>query len=603
MTARLVAASAVALCLSSPAGAQPTSAAAGNVFTEAVSEIKTLVLDTCAAGVAALTPPTTQIGVGLEPSELGGLDADQSKNLLDYVDSALKQISGGDRRIGYRNTFRIDREAPPQRQRIRNNTHLEVRVSVLTKGDKREFQLSAAPAERFADSLGFDCGGSSAAYAIPDEFIGERFFTFEEVIRQFASSLYTQVQTRRHRMMVLTPDKGLENVTGEAVSILLKEFDRLRGAFLQIGADQSVVRIGEEKFEVDPLADETPWEIKITISPQQGEAVRISVVGNVLKGQADTSSIAQTGLVRQASLPARVLQKTKADAIAADRLKRMQVASVQPVAINDGVNRFQDTFTSESIAYSFNLGQKRVLEFDIERESARQITLLAANGAEVKPAFVGNALRPNLRRFDLAPGDYFLRLGGGGAAGSGKGYVLRARSAENILEPEPPGELLRKFGDWSVGVINNGPVKSCYAFTTAAPASRVERLQKPVMWFSITNEPGSTQVLHYLDFKQFYRDQSPISAQIWSRSQMLSNLNVQMHSDFVVPVERSPSGGNVLSMQSIRGYTQGSTLRMRGTPSTGAQSEVVYSLVGYTQSINAMAMNCGRSDLVQNLTL
>jgi hypothetical protein len=592
MTFRLVAATAIALCLSAPARAQTSPAVVPNVFTEAVAEIRELILDGCTAGVASLSPPPSQIGIGLEPVELKELDPSQRVSLLQYVDASLKQIGAKDRRIGYRNIFVIDREALPQQQRILSNTHLNMLVTVLTKGDKREFQLSATPAPRFADKLGFECGGSSSTYTIPDELIGERYFTFEEVVRQFASSLYSQIQVRRHRMMVLSPDKDLENVTSEAVSILLKEFDRLRGSYLQVGAEQSVVRVSQEKFEIEALTDETPWEIRITFSPQPREAVRVSVIGNILNGPGDASSVAQTGLVRQASLPARILQQAKAEAVAVDRLKRMQVSGVKPVMINDGVNRFQDTFARDSIAYSFNLVQPRVIEFDLEQESARPITLLAANGIEVKPSFVGNAVRPNLRRFSLGAGEYFLRLGPGDSQ-IGKGYVLRARSSDRILEPEPPGELLRNFGDWSVGVINNGPVRACYAFTTASAASRIERLQKPVMWFSITNEPGSKIVSHYLDLKQFYREQAPITAQIWSRAQMLSAVNVRPQAELILPVEHS----------AFRGYTQGSTFRMRGTAPSGSASEVVYSLVGYRQAMNAIALNCGKPDLVQSLVL
>jgi hypothetical protein len=603
MTTRLIAATAIVLCLTAPALAQTSIATSGNVFAEAVSEIRGVVLEGCAASIASLNPPPSQIGIGLEVVDLKELDPSQRLSLLQYVDAALKQIGATDRRVGHRNTFMIDREARPQQQRILDNTHLNMLVSVLTKGDKREFQLSAAPAPRFADKLGFECGGSSATYAIPDELIGERFFTFEEVVRQFAQSMFAQVQTRRHRMMVVSPDRDLENVTGEAVSILLKEFDRLRSTFRQVGAEQAIIRVSQEKTDLESAADETPWEIRITFSVQPREAVRVSVVGNVLKASGDASAVAQTGLVRQALLPARMVQQARPDAVGADRMKRMQVAGVKPVMINDGVNRFQDSAGRESVAYNFSLGQRRVVEFDLERErGSRPLTLFTANGAEISPAFVGNAARPNLRRFSLGPGEYFLRMGQSGTQNP-DGYVLRARSTDLILEPEPPGELLRNFGEWSVGVINNGPVRSCYAYTTASSGSRIDRLQKPVMWFAITNEP-SAPVLHYLDFRQFYRDQSQISAQVWSRSQMLRTINVQTREDgLVIPIERTASGASVLSVEGIRSYTQGSTLRIRGTTPSGAASEVVYSLVGYTQSMNAMAVNCGRPDLIQSLVL
>jgi len=566
---------------------------------EPVREIRDLVQTECLPYLQDLASKAArnELGLAFKPllAPLVGLDEEQSRQVMQHLEVELREASKPSLGLAYR-------DGRDGKKIIKDNTHLLISPEMLVSGDKKELQLAVGAAPQFSDEIGLNCENvSSKRYVVPDEIIGERIFSLEEIFRRFGRALFQQMQSNSHRIQLIVSNESLEPLAAEALVTINEEFQKSSSENTVIGADRRFIRLSRDAVDPSSLLEaESSWIVKISSTVHQKDTLKIGIHAEVKLSRGAYNDVSTGGLVRQASLPAQIVREAAPERARSDLMARMKVASIKSIQVGDGVVRLRDTFQSGDAAYAFKLPSDRVLEFDLEQEPARTMAMYdAVSGREIMPAFVGDGNRPNLRRFFLPGGQYLLKVGIGNAARSD--FILRSRGGVGILEPEPPGQLLREYGAWSVGVqISNGQ-RVCYAFTTATEQSRVQRLQKPVIWFSIPENKDAT-VLHFLDVAQFYSERSTFSASVFSRGlQQISTIAVSKVDGRLMSVQRGSRGENILNVEGLQGFTRGTRLRLRGTDMSGKPSEVFYSLVGYRQAITSMAHNCGRPEIAESL--
>jgi hypothetical protein len=592
--------------LPAPAWSQAAAAPAAALeseFETAAASLKARLLEQCVPQGAALAGGE-KIGFGLPPShQIAKLAPDQSNNFMLQIDEAFRKLQATTPDLVYMPTFRLDevtsaapRERQEYRQKVEAATHLRVTPSVIFEGDQVKFTLKADPVPGGKLEMAFICGVASDTRHVPPEVIGDRFYTPAELFRRFAGGIYDRLANEPAQLEVVSTDNKVEPLSDEAVSVLLKEFNEQKSSNFSIGADptpiQVLKRAGHEPAR-DPAGSR--WTVELKLIEQTREA---KLIVTATPSNPKAQAFAEQGLVRLASLPAQSTRSLQAVAItgAAASLSKSRAAMLLPVGV--GLQRLSARLEGkESLPFSMAFEEPSILEVDIEQSVKRTLVLLDGSGREVRPAFVGSG-RPNLRRYALAQGRYVLIVANPESAATD--FVLRTRTARTMLEPEPPGDLTRTFGDWAVGISSAQGRRVCFAYTTAGGDSAVRRLQRPVIWFSTESEKEAP-LAHFVDDARFYRNPVSTRAVVAAAGQALAPISLSEIEGRLVPAQLSAAGQPVLSDASIRAFTLGRAMVLTGTDEQGKDSRVVYSLIGYRQAITSMATLCGRPELAQKL--
>jgi len=550
-----------------------------------------------------------RLGFGLQAAgtEIKGLAPDQSHNLMLQINESFRKLRNAD--LLYTPTFTLQRDLanmakPEERKRHRDNveskTHLLVTPTVTAEGDHRRFALSADPVPGGKLQSAFSCGVASERRRIPAEVIGETFHSPAEIFRQFAGAIYDRISRDRNRLEVVASDTKLDPLSEEAVSVILKEVNEHKSKSIVIGADPTPIQVSKGRNLV-PAGEpnENLWTVELKLIEQAREA---KLVVMATPNNPNAQALAKDGLVRLSMLPARTTESLQSVSLtgpsvgAVNGMLKSQQATLLPVG--PSLQRLSGRIDPNgSKAFSIVLNETSILELDIEQIEKRKIVLLDTGGREIPPAFTGTS-RPNLRRYADLQGSYVLLIANDASAESG--FVLRSRSSTTMLEPEPPGELTRTFGDWAVGVSTAQERKVCFAYTTATHGSTVSRLQRPVIWFSIDSDKDSP-LIHFLDDSRFYAKPSSARAAVISSGQSQFPINLSEMGGKLVPAQKDAAGRTILSNESIRGFTRGRSMLLTGMDEKGRDGRVIYSLMGYKQAITAMAATCGRPELADKL--
>jgi hypothetical protein len=549
-----------------------------------------------------------RLGFGLQAAgyEIKGLAPDQSHNLMLQIDEALKKLRTRD--LVYTPTFSLERELqkikPESRKNFRENvarrTHLIVTPIVTAEGDQRRFSLNADPAPDGKLQAAFSCRITSERRRIPPEVIGETFYTPAEIFRDFAGAIYDRIARERNQLEVVASDTKLDPLSDEAVSVILEEVNEYKSNNIIVGADPTPIQVlkGRATETVrDPAAN--LWTVELKLIEQAREA-KLSIVAT--PKNPDAQALAKGGLVRLSMLPARTTESLQSVSLTGpsvgvlNGVLKSQQAILLPVGV--GLQRLSGRIDPNGVkAFSILMDEPSILELDLEQIEKRKITLLDQSGQEIAPSFTG-ASRPNLRRYAKLQGNFVLLIENDASTTSD--FVLRSRRSTTMLEPEPPGELMRTFGDWAVGVSTAQGRKVCFAYTTATEGSTVSRLQRPVIWFSIDSDKGSPLV-HFLDDARFYAKPGSTRAAVMASSQSQFPITLSEMGGKLVPAQKDAAGRTILSNESIRGFTRGRSMVLAGLDENGRDGRIVYSLMGYKQAISSMAATCGQPELADKL--
>jgi hypothetical protein len=246
-------------------------------------------------------------------------------------------------------------------------------------------------------------------------------------------------------------------------------------------------------------------------------------------------------------------------------------------------------------SYAFRLEAPRIVEIDVTERSAEGLryVLRRVPGQTVK-AFYNPAQRPLLSRYRLEPGTYVVDVESPTRAPID--FSLQMRAGTEPLEPLPPGRPLRSFGDWTVGVVGEGPLRECYAMTVAQDQQPAGwRAQRPVLQFIVT--PRGAAVRHLFDRAADYRP-GRATAEIQEPSGRVTELPLSFHDGRLATVEACPDGrGMCMVNETVRALTFGSRLAVLGTTPGGKPAAVSYSLRGYQSAIAAMAAACDNREI------
>ncbi|HYF54731.1 MAG TPA: hypothetical protein VEA41_10780, partial [Salinarimonas sp.] len=241
-------------------------------------------------------------------------------------------------------------------------------------------------------------------------------------------------------------------------------------------------------------------------------------------------------------------------------------------------------------SYSFRLEDPKTVEVDVTERSAEGLRyVLRRVGGGVVKAFFNPPQRPLLSRYRLEPGTYVVDVES--PTRGSVDFALQMRAGSEPLDPIPPGRPLRSFGDWTVGVVGEGPARECYAMTVAQDQQPAGwRAQRPVLQFIVT--PRGAGVRHLFDRAAEYKPGRAV-AEIVEPSGRVTELPLAFHDGRLATVEACSDGqGMCMVNETVRALTYGSRLSVLGTTPQGRPAAVSYSLRGYQGAIAAMAAAC-----------
>jgi hypothetical protein len=605
----------MALGAASAAAQATTSAIDGfnpaDPMNSAAREVMRLVHEKCGTEGRRL-----QVGVASLPIEYQAFTRDQGNHIMNQVHGAFSRLTDVNlipfRDVGaieeLRSVGMTSTGNAGDAERLINQSDIIVRATGQRVGRTINFQLTATGRKQL------ECIVSTPVIELPAALVGEVFVPAEKIFDQTALELW-----RRSR--------GVNQVAVDAQSGSGGPLDPHLPGFFTRQMSMAVSRM--EQFATENLGSRTElvvvprreanldhgqrWDADVVIEPR-GSGYRLMIEAK----RPNTTSVNQYGLimadelpsirrsdlVRQASLiraapparpngprgPARV---ARADGDAA------------VITVSNALSRIQDSVDDQSgeQRYAFTLFRESFVEFDITRIGGKQISfkpeLFGSNGMPVDSFPPGRA-RINLRRWRLPPGQYELRV-----APQERGrheFILasRAASVSSMLEFEPIGRLTRRFDDWYVGERQINNTRVCFAYTQAVEVAPTGwREQRPYIWMAINADPKIQEISHFVDDASRYDGDVKVSFEDQAGS--MRGLSVVSVNGIFQPAVANARGEKVLDRESVRGYTQGSSILIEGKAATGEPAKVRFSLFGYRSAINAAAIACGRPDLAQDL--
>jgi invasion protein IalB len=219
---------------------------------------------------------------------------------------------------------------------------------------------------------------------------------------------------------------------------------------------------------------------------------------------------------------------------------------------------------------------------------------------------------PNLSRYRLDPGLYALQIG----ARTDADFVLRIRSSDGALAPEPNGSVVRVVGDWTVGerVRPNG-ARVCFARTVSNNQTPSDwRLLRPVLEFQVEAR------FQGRGLQGANRDRLEVGQRFDALSHYAQNARfeglVALPNGRTLPFPLSANretggveslrrcdvgGGDCLVDETIFFLTQGTAMRITSRTNDGRPSVVDYSLIGYQGAMTTMAALCGDRRIVARM--
>jgi hypothetical protein len=539
------------------------------------------------------------IGTASLPVTVQAFTKDQGNNLMQQVHAAFSKLEGikmspfGD--IGalleVKTAGMTSQPNAGDVESMLDQVEIVIRATGQRVGPNTHFILQAIGRRTY------QCSPSVGPVAVPASLVGEVYKRAENIFSDAAREVFEK--TRGSVPLVLSArlpnGTSLDPNLPEHFTLMMEKAidNAARNADVTIGNPTQVPVVNAALAPIDPAER---WDAFVQVEPRtNGYHIQVSV------RRAGFTSVFSDGLVALDDLPA-----MQWAALGPSRTRRIHSApslGSAPLRIN---GRILGGRGLEQ--YAFSVGRESYVEVDIPTISVSgphrslKVDVIGPNNIPLKTIHIANPSRPNLRRFRVPSGQYVIRIAS--TAPTPQEYQLRARAVDtsDMLMPEAPGRLIRRFQNWYASVVEDpaSGKRTCYAYTAATEAGPTNwREQAPFILLSAESE-GSGAIQHLLDDKRYYRPGAPIEASVTEGGDVRL-LNASAPGNFIRPMKEGSNGQPILDMDAVAGYNKGTTLELNGTTPDGRPAHVVYSLQGYRAAVNAMSLECGRRDLANAL--
>lgn len=543
-----------------------------------------------------------RIGTASRPQPENAFSRDQGNNVMQQVHAAFSRLDGVRMApfldigpvLNISDTGILDSALAGNAKEQLSKIEIEIRATGQRIGPSTRLLLSAHGWNGYES-----CSPSLDPFTVSEEFIGEIYRRNENIFDEVAEAIWEQ-STETSNTLALSAHM----LNGAPVNPGWLEFfsDRMRRALSKQADEEKKSRIRAPRhvsFAMlhDPSSDEARrWSASVSVE-QRHNGYRIAVSAN----RKDTTPVFSGGLVAFDDLPtatqwAALGSSRNQNAVSAPRLTETPLRIDGRVEGGRGLQQ-----------YAFSIARESYVEVDIPLPSLRGpgkllVEVFAPGHPPLRTIHIANPSRPNLRRYRLGAGQYTIRVANSGP--TRQEYQLRARAVDtsDMLLPEAPGRLIRRFQNWYASVVEDpaSGKRTCYAYTAATAAGPTNwREQAPFILLSAESE-GSGAIQHLLDDKRYYRPGAPIEASVTEGGDVRL-LNASAPGNFIRPMKEGSNGQPILDMDAVAGYNKGTTLELNGTTPDGRPAHVVYSLQGYRAAVNAMSLECGRRDLANAL--
>ncbi len=265
-------------------------------------------------------------------------------------------------------------------------------------------------------------------------------------------------------------------------------------------------------------------------------------------------------------------------------------------------SRTRSTTNTGEQRYAFQLFRESFVEFDVTRIGGRQIAfkpeLFGSNGMPV------DSFRPAAHASTFA-------AGGCRPASTSSGSRRRSAAATTSSSPAAP-RACRRCSNSSLSAAS--PAVSTIGWWRAADQQqpRLLRLHPGGRGFAVglagaapLHLAGDQRRPEGAGDRPFHRRRDPLlrrrEGRIRGSGRRDAGAQRRRGERHAATRRREREGENILDRESVRGYTQGSSILVEGKTADGQPAQVRYSLYGYRSAINAAAIACGRPDLAQDL--
>lgn len=438
------------------------------------------------------------------------------------------------------------------------------------------------------------CLETSEPVVLPEDQVGDPIVSLDHIFMRAANEMLKR--TKGNTTLYLSAEVAGE---GTAPSRWTETFvDETRYALQNASREQGTQNLASDgpPIIVQPNAsqvspDSQRWEGQVKIERKRNSyRVLLTVAPN-------SGHITERGLIPSDALPP----------IPVEQLEDVEynTAGGKLIEIGEEQQVFAGTFdeATDIHDYAFRLEVPHYVEIDAARLSGETdpvAALYAMDGSQVEPLKIVTKSQ-TLRRFRLDAGNYRLRVQNTG--GKGSEYRMGVRGADSALYPLLPVgyQLTRVFQDWQVGIGEQNGQRACFAVTVANRwAPQDWRPIRPFIWFVVpdrTSTEGQDNIINQrFDVANYYDPQSPIQAAVFGSGRNWP-LPIRVRDNQL----QSLQDDEVMSLDSLEGMTQGSTLTLNATTADGRLAFLEYSLRGYQAAINEILTVCGRKELRQAL--
>lgn len=431
------------------------------------------------------------------------------------------------------------------------------------------------------------CFEASDLYPLPEEEVGEPVVSLADIFGRAASKM---IDRSKGKVTVYLSAEvvGEGQAPGRWTDTFVDEMRyavqtaREKSSTINLSDSTASILVQPQTTGASPAGERWVSDVKIE---RKRNAYRV-----VLTVDPNADYIVEPGLVQPSELPDIPVEQLRDVNYGAGRTKLLNIVGEQQVVLGmlPGATDVQD--------YGFRLSAPAYVEFDIAGNPGEPppLDLYNGSGALVEPIA---SRSPTLRRFRLGADTYRLRVRN--TKGPRAGYRLSYRGSEQALAPMLPPDfrITRVFRDWQVGIGFQKGERACFAVTEATRWSPAGwRPIRPFIWFLVpdskASEASERVINQRFDVAAYYDTSVPLQGHVFGNKENWS-IPIGIRDQQI----QSVVGGDIMSLESLEGLTQGTALVLEGATAEQRPAQIEYSLSGYQAAINEILSECNRLDL------